>query len=86
MEIANERWFQASLPIKYGGFEMTSVKEISQFAFTSSWSHALSILPIRFPIMEKSIDDVILQKGSMGSLGYEIHKAVQYLQARILFI
>ena len=26
--------------------------------------------------MEKSIDDVILQKGSMGALGYEIHKAV----------
>ena len=47
-EIANERWFQASLPIKYGGFGMTSVKEISQFAFTSSWSHALAILPICF--------------------------------------
>ena len=26
--------------------------------------------------MEKSTDDVILQKGSMESLGYEIHKAV----------
>ena len=75
-EITDEKWMQATLPIKHGGFGTTSVREISQFAFISSWSYTLSILPTRFPIMEKAINDLIFQNNIDTSIALEIHQAL----------
>ncbi|XP_062522026.1 uncharacterized protein LOC134196821 [Corticium candelabrum] len=75
-EISDEKWMQATLPIKHGGFGVTSVREISQFAFISSWSHTLSVLPTRFPIMEKIVNDLIFQNDTDTSIALEIHQAL----------
>ena len=42
-------WLQATLPIKLGGFGLSSVSTISQSAFLASWAHSLHELPARFP-------------------------------------
>ena len=74
--IPNDRWFQATLPIKNGGFGMTSITEICQIAFISSWANALSTLPIRFPAMENQINEIIFGDGADGSIRSELLRAI----------
>ncbi|XP_062508840.1 uncharacterized protein LOC134185080 [Corticium candelabrum] len=73
--IQEDRWLQATLPIRHGGFGMTSIKEICQLAFVSSWAHTLSALPKRFPNMEKILDDLVFHPDTTGSIGCDLQRA-----------
>ena len=45
--LTDEKWKQATLPIRYGGFGLTSLQEISNLVFVSSWAHSVHELPKR---------------------------------------
>ena len=58
-------WQQATLPVRLGGFVLTSVKSIAACAFLASWVEAIDALPKRFPDLRVDLD--LLLKGSSGS-------------------
>ena len=53
--VGDSVWLQATLPIKLGGFGLSSVSTISQSAFLASWAHSLHELPARFPDMNSTV-------------------------------
>ena len=55
-DIIDEKWLQATLPVRYGGFGLTSMQSISPLAFVSCWSQSLHMLPERFPELRSQID------------------------------
>lgn len=73
--IADPYWQQAALPIRIGGSGMTTVGEMSQFVFISSWPHTLSALTLHFPNIAPSIDDLFSCEWPEGRVGYEIYQA-----------
>ena len=64
--------------MKYGGFGLTAIEDIAQFAFLGSWAHSLNELPIRFPSLEPLIAQIILglQPIKPGSLSNAIRSAL----------
>ena len=58
-DIIDEKWLQATLPVRYGGFGLTSMQSISPPAFVSCWSQSLHVLPERFPELRSQIDSFI---------------------------
>ena len=54
--LTDEKWKQATLPIRYGDFGLTSLQEISDFIFVSSWAHSVHELPKLFVGLEPQID------------------------------
>ena len=56
---------QATLPIRLGGFGLTSVKCIAACAFLASWVEAIDALPKHFPDFRVDLD--LLLKGFSGS-------------------
>ena len=66
-------WLQATLPIKLGGFGLSSVSTISQSAFLASWAHSLHELPARFPDMNSTVQQIASTSQPMGLLGYTLN-------------
>ena len=54
--LTDEKWKKATLPIRYSGFGLTSLQEISNLIFVSSWAHSVHELPKRFTALELQID------------------------------
>ena len=61
-------WLQATLPIKLGGFGLSSVSTISQSAFLASWAHSLHELPARFQDMKSTVQQIASTSQPMGLL------------------
>ena len=60
-------WNQASMKIKFGGFGLTEIQQISPAAFITAWAQSVRVLPIR---LTDSVDDLYqlhCQKTSIGS-------------------
>ncbi|XP_062516563.1 uncharacterized protein LOC134191930 [Corticium candelabrum] len=57
--LSDSVWWQASLPIRLGGFGLSSVKSVSPCAFLASWVQALVCLLIRFPNLKSFIDSFL---------------------------
>ena len=51
-------WNQASMKIKFGGFGLTEIQQISPAAFIAAWAQSVRVLPIRFPSLTVSVDDL----------------------------
>ena len=74
--IADEGWKQATLPIKLGRFEMTSVDAITSSAFLRGWMHTLSKLPTRFPYLTNDVS-LLLSTDNNSKISTDIHQAVK---------
>ena len=64
----------ALLPVRLGGFGLTSVKSKAVCAFLASWVEAIGALPKRFPDLRVDLD--LLLKGSSGSATGAILKSL----------
>ena len=42
------------MPVKYGGFGLTSVRDVASAAYLASWAHSVATLPKRFPTLWES--------------------------------
>ena len=60
--IEDQKWHQAVLPIRQGGFGMTSLATVSQPAFVAFWCHAIAELPLRFPSLIPAIDSFVISQ------------------------
>ena len=69
-------WHQATQPIKYGGFGMSSVQSVASSAFLALWAHSLNELPIRFPDIKPEIDKVVMSTPSFSCLGQTLNSIV----------
>ena len=72
--INDQVWQQAVLPIRLGGFGLTSVSSIACAAFVAAWSHSILELPLRFPDLRPDIDCLIHKP--TGIIGVELHKSL----------
>ena len=52
--ITESQWSQCTMPVKYRGFGMTSVKDVVSVAYLASWAHSAATLPKRFPSLWES--------------------------------
>ena len=68
----DERWKEATLPIKLGGFVMTSVDAIASSAFLGGWMHTLSNLPTRFPHLTIDVS-LLLATDNVSKILADIH-------------
>ena len=79
-DIIDEKWLQATLPVRYGGFGLTSMQSISPPAFVSCWSQSLHVLPERFPELRSQIDsficDIISPNSPENSLCYQLQQSL----------
>ena len=53
-------WQQVALPIRLGGFGLTSMVTISPFAFLGSWVHSLQSLLWRFHGLEDLVASILV--------------------------
>ena len=74
--ISNWKWHQATLPIPCGGIGLSPSARILPLAFVSSWAHSLHALPERFHDLEESVNKLLLDPDSMGSIGHDLHETV----------
>ena len=74
--IVEDRWKKATLPIKLGGFGMTSVDAIASSAFLGGWMHTLSNLPTRFPYLTSNVS-LLLSTDNISKISFDIHQAVK---------
>ena len=74
--IVDERWKQATLPIKLGGSGMTSVDAIASSASLGGWMHTLSNLPTRFPHLTNNVL-LLLSTNNISKILANIHQAVK---------
>ena len=54
--LPDRSWRQATLPVKFGGFGMTSCCCISRHALVASWVYTLKELAIRYPDLQPALD------------------------------
>ena len=73
-EIEDMPWRQAVLPIRLGGFGMTSLAFVSQPAFVASWAHAIVELPLRFPSLFPAVDSLV--NSTTGALSNALTQSV----------
>ena len=77
--IENDQWLQATLPVRNGGFGMTSIETTCHIAFVSSWAHSLSRLPHLFGDLTSPIKNIscpIPSCTSVGSISHQLHLAL----------
>ena len=80
--ISDYHWHQASLPIRFGGFGLRPVVDISSSAFVVSWAFFLSAFPDRFPLLHPKIGDLLKDEASSDSLlRFHLHTAVDQLKS-----
>ena len=80
--ISDYHWHQASLPIRFGGFGLRPVADISSSAFVASWAFFLSAFPDRFPLLHPKIGDLLEDEASNDSLlRFHLHTAVDQLKS-----
>ena len=65
-DMTAEAWSQATFPVRYGSFGMTSATQLSPIAFVSGWAHSLQVLPDRFPDLQPQVASVISQTMTMS--------------------
>ena len=70
------KWLQAVLPIRNGGFGLTSAVTTAPFAFLASWAHTMFTLPQRFPEMKEAITNLLLSNQPAGSIGYNLYNSL----------
>ena len=74
--ISNLKWYQATLAMSCGGFGLSPPSKILHLAFVSSWAHSLRDPPKRFHDLEESVNNLLLDADSVGSIGHNLHKTV----------
>ena len=76
--LTDEKWKQTTLPITYmyGGFGLTSLQEISNLIFVSSWAHSVHELPKCFVALEPHIDVLLSSKSPENSSGHILHECL----------
>ena len=57
-DITARSWAQAILPIRYGGFGLTSIQNLSPIAFIASWVQYLHVLPSWFSGLRRLVDTI----------------------------
>ena len=71
------KWEQATLKIKFGGFGLTRISQVSHAAFLSSWCQSLKDLPDRFPSMAFLASYLESSALTSGSIGYTVWSSFQ---------
>ena len=66
------KWEQATSKIKFGGFGLTRISQVSHAAFLSSWCQSLKDLPNRFPSMAFLASYLESSALTSGSNGYTV--------------
>lgn len=75
--LGSDQWLQATLPIRNGGFGMTSISSSCGTAFVSSWAMALVHLPSCFPDLNHYVGNITQDKEVLpGSIGSELRKSL----------
>ena len=59
--LGERSWNQASLSVKFGGFGLTQIQQVSNAAFVAAWASSLKQLPNQFP----AIADTLRLQGLM---------------------
>ena len=72
------QWSQAILPIRKGGFGMTSVEKISPASFLAGWVHSSAILPKRFSYIWESSQSIL---DNLGATGQNLKDAKQHIDS-----
>ena len=73
--LPDRSWRQATLPVKFGGFGMTSCCCISRHAFVASWVYTLKELAIRYPDLQPALDLLVSSNNHRGSISMSFHQA-----------
>ena len=69
VDISGNMWKQATLPVRLGGFSMTSLNEVAPFAFAASWAHSLKLLPDRFPVLQDQVNSLVTSSNHASDIG-----------------
>ena len=72
--ITSKQQEQAILPVRFGGFGMTSLQTVFRFAFVPSWGYSLEKLPKRFSSLEEHVNVVLSSCKEEGSIGYQLEQ------------
>ena len=72
-------WKQATLKIKFSGFGLTQISQISPTAFLSSWCQAMKDLPERFSSFFDLVSYLQSNKSLSGSIGSTVASSYQAL-------
>ena len=67
-------WEQISLPVRLGGFGMSSLSSTFKLGYVASWIHSLAELPLRFPAVIPMVDNVVDHQ--FGSVGDALAKSI----------
>ena len=71
------KWEQATSKIKFGGFSLTRISQVSHAAFLSCWCQSLKDLPNRFPSMAFLASYLESSALTSGSIGYTVWSSFQ---------
>ena len=72
-------WKQAALKIRFGGFGLTQVRQISHVAYLSSWCQTMNKLPSHFSSMSDLINYLKESESVPESIGSTLKSAFQLL-------
>ena len=70
-----KQWLQVTLPIKYGGFGMTSMAQSCGAAFVASWTQSIIDLPTLFPNLQPSITRLCSLTTMTEGIGHHLSQA-----------
>ncbi|XP_062500486.1 uncharacterized protein LOC134177725 [Corticium candelabrum] len=70
LDVNSMCWEQVALPIRLGGFGLTSMVTISPFAFLASWVHSLQSLSWHFHELENLVANILASP--QGTVGHDI--------------
>ena len=80
--LSEDTWNQASLPIKMGGFGLTSTMRIAPAAFLAGWSHSIAELPIRFPYLSDAVTSLLSPGTCQPLICDSINQAIKSLNGK----
>ena len=69
VDISGNMWKQATLPVRLGGFGMTSLNEVAPFAFVARWAHSFKLLPDRFPVLQDQFNSLVTSSNHASDIG-----------------
>ena len=76
--VCEDKWRQATLKIRHGGFGMTMAEETSCVAFVSCWANTIHELPIRFPNLQQSVDNALKSQPAPAAKSLAHHLQLAY--------
>ena len=70
------KWIQAVLPIRNGGFGLTSAVITAPFTFLASQAYTMFTLPLCFLELKEVITNLLLSNQPAGSIGYNLYNSL----------